>query len=316
MIRLIFLCLLGFSSGFDLSPDCATSATKGALLAGSDLMDAAVSLYEAYSNCTDSRNTLVKIKCTVDVSQTVHSLNSLVNNILAVLDDCKMLNDESDQCGQETSKLTEALAGLTAAIAGSVGDCPKPPVPLPDANPIPVENVAKCTTYMKDSSTTIFRAVSAMGKIKNKASASNILYTTQVIAALAGNLAGAVGNCNHVAHMLGWSESHKKKISWFALCASASANVVKYAAAIGTSSLGVQKQCLKIDIKDHARLFSMGGQSDIEASYPNLFLVALLPITAVLSFIGGRMVRKPHQTETRGVWLHAEAPAQIELVAE
>merc|ERR1719181_2121694 len=72
----------------------------------------------------DSAEDPHKIRCALDISSAIESVNGLVNVILKAVDKCGDLKTENHKCGLAVGVLTESYAGLAAASSGIVAKCP------------------------------------------------------------------------------------------------------------------------------------------------------------------------------------------------
>merc|ERR1719487_2903561 len=64
------------------------------------------------------------IRCSLDISSAIESVNGMVNVILKAVDACDKLKTENHKCGLAVGVLTEGYAGLAAASSGIVAKCP------------------------------------------------------------------------------------------------------------------------------------------------------------------------------------------------
>lgn len=310
MRSLILLSLLAPSAAGNVTAatgaaagSCLTSAKEKGMLAGNDLLDAAVYSFAASKRCVSQGQ---EVKCEVDVSEAMHSTLSLINNVLKLLNDCDLLHTYNKDCGIAASELVETVAGLAAGVGRTIQHCPQGPPDDPNDSTFPVEYVAKCTVYVKDAATSIFKAISAIMAItacdadsaKCKGTkAQNALLVAQVLAGLGSYLSGSVGYCAKVVSDLTGVES--KINSKAALCAEGVNDVVKFSAMLARDGIDLSKKCY--DTKP-ARLYKETQGVAFEASAsPNLLLMACLPVTAILSFLGGRMASKHRSAATRTV---------------
>merc|ERR1712118_432430 len=76
----------------------------------SDAMDAALFIWSAAKRCGKAN---LELKCAIDITAAVKSVNSMVNVLLRTLDKCDALHGANKACGMQASKLTEYTAGLS-----------------------------------------------------------------------------------------------------------------------------------------------------------------------------------------------------------
>merc|ERR1719158_2214647 len=103
----------------------ASCALNGAR-AVDDLLDSAVYIMASIVRCDKSSYTPNDqgIRCALDVSSSIESVNAMVNVIVKAVDKCGKLKTENRKCGLAVGVLTEGWAGLSAASAGIVAKCP------------------------------------------------------------------------------------------------------------------------------------------------------------------------------------------------
>merc|ERR1719453_1159882 len=109
------------------SADMAYCALDGAR-AVDDLIDSATYIMASITRCRDVGNVSDKesdsIRCALDISSTIESVNKAVNVILKAVASCGGLQGESPKCGMAVGELTRSMAGLSAASAGIIANCP------------------------------------------------------------------------------------------------------------------------------------------------------------------------------------------------
>merc|ERR1719181_1856922 len=71
----------------------------------------------------DSAEDPHKIRCSLDVSSAIESVNGMVNVILKAVNSCGKLKTDNHKCGLAVGVLTESYAGLAAASSGIVAKC-------------------------------------------------------------------------------------------------------------------------------------------------------------------------------------------------
>merc|ERR1719359_85523 len=107
--------------------DMAYCALDGAR-AVDDLIDSATYIMASITRCRDVNNASDvesdAIRCALDISSTIEAVNKAVNVILKAVASCGGLQGESPKCGMAVGELTRSMAGLSAASAGIIANCP------------------------------------------------------------------------------------------------------------------------------------------------------------------------------------------------
>jgi hypothetical protein len=266
----------------------------------SDATDAALFIWAASKRCG---HVGMEVKCTIDMSSAVKSVNSMINVILKAVDKCDQLNTKNKECGMQASQLTEHTAALTAAAAQVYQKCPAAAVPN-GQHLGPIAAPVMCTVDLKNTAKGLFKAIKALTKnhkeCKDKHSRKCTANVLDIVASLAGfgqYLAGTVGQCKRTVAA---TQVDTRK----SLCAQATASLLEYTMEIAEDGVLLSKKCEKPEpvpapapIPDAGtvvieepvpRLYEQEGEKDGGNASMNLILGAFLPVTAIVSFVGGR----------------------------
>jgi hypothetical protein len=326
MRALAFISILALA-GADTNR-CFQALGDGAMIAGSDLLDAAVDTWAAAKRCgkTGPGDTVI---CIVDAASAIEATASVANAVVKIVDGCGQLHDKNKACGMEAGELMEAIAGLTASSAAIAQYCP-PNAPGFQQGTFPVEYVAGCTVGVKDSVKQLFKAVSSIMELKKcqkiglHKCPGTALMIFDAIAGLGAYLSGALGNCEKVAeHLTGMNNNPGAINNKAALCSKAAFDLARFSGQISTHGLGLSKKCAHHDgrrrrrphvrptvtvtyLVNSARLYS---EDDTEApaatgNSPNFVVVALMPFIAIASFVGGQFYgrrRAARATQARAI---------------
>merc|ERR1719191_976065 len=107
--------------GADSTSKCALNGAR----AVDDMLDSAVYIMASVVRCDKSNGAEADaIRCALDVSSAIESVNGMVNVILKAVNSCGKLKTENHKCGLAVGVLTESYAGLAAAASGIVAKCP------------------------------------------------------------------------------------------------------------------------------------------------------------------------------------------------
>jgi len=316
---LSMLGLAGAESEMARKGDCVVNSGE----AVSDAMDAAMFIWASNKRCGKVG---LEVKCEVDVSSAIKSLNSMINVILKVVDQCGKLHTHNKHCGMQASQLTEHIAALSSASGMVYQKCTGVGSPYNQAaaNAAAVANnnhifngqnqgngmgavaaPVMCTMDLKNTLRHLFKAIHAFQRTKDACHhqpsdkcSVNVLDIMSGLSGMGAWLAGSVGQCKRAAAKL-WVPDTRK-----ALCAQASSHLLEYTMKISQDGLKLKHAChhsrrrrkahavveaVEIDTPELVpRLYEEDGKKDAAAPVMNLVLGAFLPITAIVSFVGGR----------------------------
>merc|ERR1719460_3244014 len=101
--------------------ECALNGAR----AVDDMLDSAVYIMASVVRCDKSNGAEADaIRCALDISSAIESVNGMVNVILKAVNACGDLNTANKDCGLAVGVLTESWAGISSASAGIVAKCP------------------------------------------------------------------------------------------------------------------------------------------------------------------------------------------------
>jgi len=278
----------------------------------SELMDSAMFIWAASARCGKKGE---EVKCEVDITSAIRSVNSMVNIVLKVVDQCGDLHIANKKCTFSALKLSKNTAGLAAATGGLIQKCPG--MARDEEEKEKGEGGSKkdwadgsqvlCVVNLKDTAKSLFTSVKAMMKMRKGCKnlttgecAENALKLVAALAGLGEYMSGAVGHCTHhrneepaecseEVNMLiqelsdiaiaGKDMSRECKPEETGLLAT----VVEVQTPLGENSLTAavdSLQTTKLYGKDHPDTFGISS---------NVLVVALLPVACIVSFFGGRL---------------------------
>jgi len=308
MRSICFLSILVAASGE------LTMAEKGQCLvdsgeAVSDAMDAALFIWAAAKRC--GRQGL-ELKCAIDITAAVKSVNSMVNVLLHTLDKCDALHGAHKACGMQASKLTEQTAGLGQAAEMVAQKCEKNAVVAPSTGTAAV----MCTLSLKNTAKHLFKTISALRKSTSacstgdhEACTANILEIVASFAAVGEYIAGTVGQCQRASGALASRTKEE-------LCAGAVQGLVHFTAKAAEAGVNLKGACSgpkitvgieqaqqpgTVVIEEGTRLYAQDGVKVAGIPAANFVLAAFLPVTAIVGFVGGRFYagRRARTEQTR-----------------
>jgi len=301
----------------------------GGARAVDDLIDSATYIMASMTRCRDVNNASDvesdAIRCALDISSTIEAVNKAVNVILKAVASCGGLQGESPKCGMAVGELTRSMAGLSAASAGIIANCPNSlnnNKPLdtwgksleetahlsahgltgPSAHNITNYNFGgfsnhfgQCLINVKDTVKNLFKATARIltvtdncADIHSPQCNKNVAKIVAAFTDMGAYLAGAVGKC-----------SNGTQIDVEAQCAQYALKLFDALADVDRSAAGMQMGCgltaaqrLWLEEDDDLTAAPASGSSAVTFS-----LAALLPFTAVLAFVGGKRLAKGQRTD-------------------
>lgn len=270
--------------------------------AANELLDAGMYIWAAVKRCDDGAE---RVKCAVDISSAIRSVNEMINIILKALNKCGALKMANPDCGLAASTLTQHLAGISESSADIIQKCPNSlqPARAPEVD-WHHHNSALCLIDLKDTAQSLLAGIRAFSRVKGdcngeagkRACGSNALRLIAAFAGLGHYLSGAIGHC-----------SHTPKI---AHCGSEIADLVRHTTELARAGIDLSEFCGKpsskganaaktvevdvpIEVGVRPRLYEQvhAARGSSRGSL-NTVLAALLPVIAVVGFVGGRCYAK------------------------
>lgn len=285
-----------------------------------ELLDSAVYIWAAVERCEHSNE---GVRCVVNVASATESINGMINVIVKSLEHCGHLKTTHALCGAAVGRLTESVAGLTAASGGIVAVCPNALEPhhlhtvgqsLSSANRYGHEKFGECIVDIKTAMTALVKAIKRMMTVtehcedpSSEHCAHNALKIVDAFASLAEMIASSIHHCTVCKPL----DAACKKMQEDAECAAESTRLVDELDNVGRAAVAMEKECeigtserLYIDDEDES---IATGTSTSSSSSVTLALVALLPITAVLAFSGGSRIARARSMTAIGAPVEFEA---------
>jgi len=227
--------LVSMTSAMSLSAEDKAICAIDGVRAVDDVLDAVVFTMSSLARCNIRNGTGDQTHCILDITQTVESVNKMVNVILKAVNKCGAIKTDKPKCGLAVGTLTKNLATLTAATTGIVAKCPA------DANDAGNTGglTRKCEVNIKDSVKSLLKAVKRSISVKDGCTtpgsvvcAHNAIKLTNAMVGVAEYIAGAVAKCssNSVA-----AES--------AGCAQMSTKVLHAAGGVAAAGTGMAQEC-------------------------------------------------------------------------
>jgi len=320
LVLLAGLGLAGAETAMEKKAECVELGGEAA----SELVDAGIFIWAAVKRCDDPKEAT---KCAIDISNSIESTTGMVNVIMKTLERCGHLGLETSKCGLASSELTQSLAGVTAASLEVKEKCPKdfatgfgaavvtpPTVAGVTAHPDwHHASAAMCVVDLKESAHNLFKSISAFSMIKNdcegeagkRRCAANTLKIVSALAELGHYMVGALGHCTaniHIAHCGGEVAELVGTVTEFS---EASIKMSEHCNAEAVARAGEAKTVaieVPVEVGVAPRLYSEAqGTDHSTGGVLNIALAAFLPITAIVSFVGGRFFASCRRSPTEYV---------------
>lgn len=310
LVLLAGLGLAGAETAMEKKAECVELGGEAA----SELVDAGIFIWAAVKRCDDPKE---KTKCGIDISNAIESTTGMVNVIMKTLERCGHIGLEHTKCGLASSELTQSLAGVTASALEVKEKCPKnfatgfgaTPVVAPAVAAVAAAqkdwhhaSAAMCVVDLKESAHNLFASISAFSMIKNdcegeagkRRCAANTLKIVSALAELGHFMVGALGHCTaniHIAHCGGEVAELVGAVTEFS---KASIQMSEHCSAEAVARQGEAKTVaieVPVEVGVAPRLYSEAeGTDHSTGGVLNIALAAFLPITAIVSFVGGRFM--------------------------
>jgi len=322
---LLLLAFLSLAS----ADDHAKCALNGAR-AVDDMLDSAVYIMASIVRCDKANGAAADpIRCSLDISSAIESVNGMVNVILKAVDDCDKLKTENHKCGLAVGVLLEGYAGLAAASSGIVAKCPNKLnnfhsqatvgqamtnaaastgainnqlhgnqlANLP-GNPNMVNlqggaSLGQCIVNVKGSVKSLMKGIARIMTVKHNCKDADSKHcahnSLKIMAAFVGLGEFLSGAVGKCTPMNSANLPQKER----AICAQYSLKLVHQLGVVDRASLQMSKDC---ELTHDQRLY-LEQEESIEGSKEagnavTLGLTALLPLSAVLAFVAGSRFAK------------------------
>lgn len=277
-----------------------------------DAVDAAMYMWASIARCGKADR---EVKCAVAISSTIQSVNGMVLVLVKSLDKCGDIHTENQACGIAAGEMTKRIAGTSARSASIVEKC----TIKSQGDNFPLSEPIMCAVNVKDAAKNLMKLVKAILQNDRNCNeetkaekpmrcADNALKIISAFAGIGQYLAGALGHCETQGNLAPGSE-----------CAQASIALVQQLDMVAEEGMELSRKCNRENIpppeapvstvpptgaelvkEDEAaeaageplpeRLFSKQGVFRQNAgSNTNVLLLAFLPVTAIVGFVGGRM---------------------------
>jgi len=273
--------------------DSAKCAVEGGDAVG-PLGESIMNIWAATQRCEKGGSSMA---CEIDITAAISSVDTMISIIVKSLKHCGYLHMEHPKCGMAVNHLIADSAGLASEVGTALGACPWPVPATTLAVPAKLErktSLGYCVVDATNSVKTLFAAVHTMSTMHadcEKAGGKcdhNALKLVEVLSQLGSFVAGAVAHCKAAA---GGSDTK-------AVCASTVQGMVNNLVNVADVGMSVHKACA---LTDEQRLYLEADSQTATSTSSSLpmALAALLPISAVLSFVAGSRFAKARAQSVR-----------------
>jgi len=252
---------------------------------------AALNIWAATKRCDKGPGSAAA--CTVDIASSIQSTTDMITTIVGAVEDCGAIRTSHYHCGMAVGGLTSASAALTAATAGVLNSCE---TSLSQTNKVDglgrATNMGKCVMDAEGSMKSLFSASGKFSTIHKNCDSEgskcdkNAITVVAGLADLGAFLAASVNDCS----LFKGSGNEK------ANCAEHSLGLVSALHRIGLAGIEIADKC---KVTKEERLYLENGEATTQGSSLPLALAALLPISAVLSFVAGSRFAKARAQSVR-----------------
>jgi hypothetical protein len=283
--------------------------------AGDELMDSALYTWAAIERCQKASSEAME--CEIDASSAIKSITGMIDTVIKSIDKCGVLNTVNRKCGESSTDLVKASAGLAASAGEVYVHCAEkqdrrlqspcgtvaPPAAAPEKSSTPdifkhPLKLMKCLVNVKDSMKYLMKTINDISKMKkecDEGAGECVENAEKLVLALSGLgevVTGIVGHCKPEVKL--------------GKCAHAIAGLTHDLVEIAEAGKTMSVQCelpnggkgpkvVKVPVVvtpnvPKSRLYNQDHNGNIvsSGSSTNLILAAFLPITAFVSFVGGR----------------------------
>jgi len=272
-------------------------------------IDSAINIWAASQRCKGQMGASSPVKCEQDVASAIQSVSLMAGAIADLIGSCDK-EAQVGQCGESVNKLVGATAGLAASGGLMANKCGKIPPPGSDADADlppsvePATQFGKCTADAGDSINSIFQASNVFRESKKHCSGkgegcpTSALNVLSIIANMGSYIASTVSDCQQY-------KDEQNKVDSPAYVAGLECTESILSSIAGLSDVAA----IGLNIKDDceatsSRLYlesNTGAKTGGAFQNPTvLVLAAILPITAVASFVAGSRFSKSRK-DTRAL---------------
>jgi len=259
------------------------------------LGEAIMNIWAATTRCEKGGSSM---ECEIDITAAVSSVDSMISIIVKSLADCGYLHMKHPACGMAVNQLITDTSGLASEVGGALAACPWPVKETGVAVPAKLQQTTTlgyCVVDATNSVKTLFAAVHQMSTMHADCESAggkcdhNALALVEVLSQLGSFVAGAVAHCKGAAGVAADTK---------AVCASTVQGMVSNLVNVADVGMSVHKACA-LTAEQRLYLENDAEKATSSSSSLPMALAALLPISAVLSFVAGSRFSKARAQNAR-----------------
>jgi hypothetical protein len=293
-LALTFLAATTANAGHKCELDSADTVEHG--------VNAALAIWAADKRCHGTLLTEAPVKCEQDVSTSIQELIEMGSALGGMVGSCGAVKLENWKCGKAADNVVAATAGLAAAAGKIADDCAHIVPAALDGDVLDTATqLGKCTADAGDSMTTLFHAHNSIQHLKDKCGAGSrrrrkggctvdALDVTSVLADFGAYIAAAYTECSEYHNAAADTEASD--------CADGVLSGIAQLTELAKLGLEMKDACKS----SSSRLYLDSNNEAASATTSPLVLAlaAILPVSAVLSFVAGsRFAKSRQQTSAR-----------------
>jgi len=289
MRAILILAMMATAKG-----DCTLDSTS-AVAHG---INSALYVWAATKRCTGDALAEAGVKCEQDVTGAIEEVVGMAKDIAGMVASCDDIRNDNHKCAMLVTDLVSKTAGL-AHDGGALADkCDKDLVPKELDNGVldKKTSLGSCTVNSGSAMNSLFKAYNGINGAKKNCAKDGRSCTTSslnllsVISNMGKYLSKAVSNCKAYE---GSQEKPKRSDDTYSEdCAASVLGSIADLSGVAQIGLQLKDACFVSD----ARLFIENGSTEVAEPAGSNFMVfglaAMVPMTAVLSFLAGNRFAK------------------------
>jgi len=271
-------------------------------LDGAPAMDstiaAAVYMFAATQRCDkNAKGTYDDVKCEIDIASSIQAVSDMINIIIGAVNKCDTaINTQHAACGAAVGSLTSAAAGLAAGAGGITNWIQDKKTGGDYVVDVTTKELGKCVANVGGAAHGLFSAAAGIkaatkgcAGTDGEACATDVLNVISVLSNIGSAVAHITDQCTGTHNLNGAMTGDILKFVSAANAVATAGMAVDKACKVSEPELA-QAQIVEVQVP---RLYAAEMAQKMQSSTTmNIALVALLPIAAVVGFVGGRRMSK------------------------
>jgi len=275
------------------------------ILVADELMNSIIFIWQGVNRCGKGHKAA---ECSVDISNAIQSVTGMINVILKAVATCGDSFNLKVACGAAVTQVTGSMAGVAATASGIAEHCPKTSIkPIPGLVQQSTgvggatfdHGLAYCIVDSKNLVKSVLRLSVRIADASEMCKGANAGGNTCGLFGITAGILGVLGAVGEMGEFIAGVVGHcSKPENQPAACASEVLGLLRNLAELSQAGTIMGNVC---ELSADERLYLDNARGGVEApdntnsNLPTSALVALLPMTAVLSFVAGRRIAKFHR---------------------